>query len=133
MKKIFKTIYYIVLVAIIFFALLLIISVFPVTGNIKIMSVLSGSMEPAIHTGSVVVMKPISNYKVGDIITFGKNTKTEIPTTHRIVETRIENDETIFKTKGDANDTPDSNEVKQKEVLGKKGPRVTSPIFIFLL
>ena len=119
MKKIFNTIYYIVLGAIIFVALLLIISTFPITGNIKTLSVLSGSMEPTIHTGSVVVIKPESNYKIGDVITFGKNTKTDIPTTHRIAEMKIVSGEAVYKTKGDANNTEDSTETPQKEVIGK--------------
>ena len=118
-KKVFNIIYYIVFTAIILIALLLIISVFPITGNIKLMSVLSGSMEPAIHTGSVIVIKPISSYKVGDIVTFGKNTKTEIPTTHRIAEMKVVSGEVVYKTKGDANNSEDSKEVAQKEVLGK--------------
>src|ERR1035437_10814100 len=100
MKKIFKTIYYVVLSAIIFIALLLIISVFPISGNIKILTVLSGSMEPAIHTGSVVIIKPESSYKVGDIITFGQNTKTDIPTTHLIAEMKAVEGSIVYKTKG---------------------------------
>lgn len=119
MKKTFKIIYYIVLGAIIFVALLLIISVFPITGNIKTMAVLSGSMEPTIHTGSVIVVKPVSNYKIGDIITFGPNTKTEIPTTHRIVDLKIVSGEAVYQTKGDANNSADVKEVSIKEVIGK--------------
>ncbi|MDD5152494.1 MAG: signal peptidase I [Candidatus Pacebacteria bacterium] len=119
MQKTFKTIYYIALIAILFFASLLIVSVFPITGNIKVLSVLSGSMEPTIHTGSVVIIKPISDYKIGDVITFGKNTKTEIPTTHRIAEMKAVSGEIVYKTRGDANNSEDSKEVSQKEVLGK--------------
>src|SRR5680860_100948 len=99
MKKVLNIIYYIVFTAIILLGLMLIVSVFPIKGNIQVLSVLSGSMEQTIHTGSVLVIKPVSNYKVGDIITFGKNTKTEIPTTHRIVETRAESGVMIYKTK----------------------------------
>jgi signal peptidase len=119
MKKTFKIIYYLVLAAVIFFALLLMVSLFPIAGNIKILSVLSGSMEPALHTGSVIIIKPTSNYQVGDVITFGKNTKTEVPTTHRIAEIKVVSGEAVFKTKGDANHSEDSKEVLQNEVLGK--------------
>ena len=100
-------------------ALFLVASVFPITGNYKIKVVLSGSMEPAIHTGSVVVIKPTDLYKVGDIITFGKDTKKDIPTTHRIVETRAVEGETLFVTKGDANNGTDASEVKESAVAGK--------------
>jgi len=119
MKKISKIIYYIVFTAILFFALLLIISVFPITGNIKMLAVLSGSMEPKIHTGSIVIIKPISNYKVGDVITFGPNTKTEVPTTHRITDMKAVSGEIFYKTKGDANNAEDGKEVSEKEVIGK--------------
>ena len=119
MKKTFKIIYYIILGAIIFVALLLIISVFPITGNIKTMEVLSGSMEPAIHTGSVVVVKPTSTYKVGDVVSFGLNTKTDIPTTHRIAEMRVQDGQFVYKTKGDANNSEDGKEVLEKDIIGK--------------
>ena len=119
MKKIFKTIYYLIIAVVVFIALLIIVSAFPITGNIKMFTVLSGSMEPAIHTGSVVVIKPASNYKVGDVITFGQNTKTELPTTHRIAEIKAVEGNMVYKTKGDANNTEDSTETPQKEVIGK--------------
>lgn len=98
---------------------MLIVSVFPITGNIKVLSVLSGSMESTIHTGSVIVIKPINDYKVGDIVTFGKNTKTDIPITHRILESRIQDGQMIYKTKGDANNSPDGREITKDEIIGK--------------
>lgn len=112
-------VYYIILGAIIFVALMLIISIFPITGNIKTMEVLSGSMEPAIGTGSVIVVKPVSTYKIGDVISFGQNTKTQIPTTHRIVEMKVVSGEAVYKTKGDANNAEDTKEVLAKDVIGK--------------
>lgn len=118
-KKITNVIYYTVLSAILFIALLLIVSTFPITGNVKLLSVLSGSMEPTIHTGSVVIIKPESSYKIGDVITFGKNTKTDIPTTHRIAEMKIVSGEAVYKTKGDANNAEDSTETPQKDIIGK--------------
>jgi len=117
--KILKIAYYIVLVVITFFALLLIISIFPITGNIKILSVLSGSMEPTLHTGSVIIVKPISNYKIGDVITFGPNTKTQTPVTHRISDMRVVDGNIIYITKGDANDSPDIREIQKKDIIGK--------------
>ncbi|MDE2030951.1 MAG: signal peptidase I [Patescibacteria group bacterium] len=119
MKKLFKIIYYIILSYIIFIGIILVVSLIPVTGNIKTLAVLSGSMEPTIHTGSVVIVKPESSYKVGDIITFGDNTKTDIPTTHRIAEERAVEGNMIYRTKGDANNAEDSAETPQKEVTGR--------------
>ena len=118
-NRILKIGYYVIVAAILGVALLLTASLLPITGNYKIKVVLSGSMEPAIKTGSIVVIKPTDLYKVGDIITFGKDTKKDIPTTHRIVEARAVEGEMIFTTKGDANNGNDASEVKENAVAGK--------------
>lgn len=94
-------------------------ALFPIKGNYQIKIVKSGSMEPTIKTGSVIVMKPQLTYTVGDIVTFGKDTKTEIPTTHRVVAQRVEDGVTFFRTKGDANDGPDANEIKESDISGR--------------
>ncbi len=119
MKKIFKFFYYLVIVFISVIALLLIISILPLTGNFKVLAVLSGSMEPAIRTGSVVLIKPAGDYKIGDIITFGKIGKNQTPTTHRINDIRVQAGKPIYITKGDANNAPDQKEVSQSDVRGK--------------
>ena len=90
MKKLFKIIYYLLITAIIAVALLLTVSIFPIPGNYDVKVVLSGSMEPAIRVGSIIVIKPTDVYGTGDIITYGKDTKTEVPTTHRIIDSRVE-------------------------------------------
>lgn len=79
----------------------------------------SGSMEPAIKVGSIVIIKPQSEYGVGDTITFGGRRKNEIPTTHRIVASRVSNGEILFATKGDANESVDPAEIKESDVVGK--------------
>ncbi|MFA4998515.1 MAG: signal peptidase I [Candidatus Paceibacterota bacterium] len=119
MKKILKIIYYILVGFLVLIALLLIISVFPVTGNIKFMTVLSGSMEPAIKTGAIVVAKPANGYKIGDIITFGPNTKTQPPVTHRINDIKVVGGVPVYITKGDANESPDMREIQKSDILGK--------------
>ncbi len=65
------------------------------------------------------MVKPTTNYEVGDIITFGPNTKTQIPTTHRITEIRVQEGQTIYKTRGDANNAEDMKEVLAKDIIGK--------------
>lgn len=117
--KILKIIYYIVLGCLAVIALLLIISVFPITGNIKFMTVLSGSMEPKIHTGSVVITKPVSDYKIGDIITFGSYSKTQAPTTHRINDIKVVGGREVYITKGDTNNAPDQKEIQKRDIVGK--------------
>lgn len=119
MKKIFKAFYYLIVIFILIIALALIISILPIPSNIKILSVLSGSMEPTIHTGSVVVIKPSTQYRIDDIITFGPSKGSRTPTTHRIYDIRLQDAQPIFITKGDANNALDVKEVAQSEVLGK--------------
>jgi len=116
-----KVIYYLFLAFIAAIAILLIVSVLPVPGNIKFMVVLSGSMEPSIKTGSVVMTKPAAQYNVGDVVTFGPYSKTKAPTTHRIVEikTNDNNNDKIYITKGDANNAPDARQISQKDIIGK--------------
>jgi signal peptidase I len=115
MKKFFKIASNVLTVFVIVIALFLMVTIFPITGNYKVLTVLSGSMEPSIHTGSIVVVKPLAEYKVGDVITFGEISKTKIPITHRIYEIK----DNKFITKGDANDSPDMKEVLPREVVGK--------------
>ena len=62
---------------------------------------------------------PESSYKVGDIITFGKDTKTEVPTTHRIIGDKVIDGVLIYTTKGDANEDKDTKEVRKDEIIGK--------------
>lgn len=122
--KIFKIIYYIAVLFIALVAALLIISVFPITGNYKIMMVQSGSMEPSIKTGSLVVVKPADNYKIDDIITFNTGGN-KVPTTHRIYDIKVNEGVPFYITKGDANNAPDDREVSQKDIVGKV--RLTIP------
>ncbi len=117
--KIFKIIYYLILAAIAVVALFLIFSVVPIKGGYKTLVVLSGSMEPKIKMGSVAAVKPVKEYEVGDMITFGENTKTKTPTTHRIYEIKEADGVKSYITKGDANNAPDQKPVSEKEILGK--------------
>jgi signal peptidase I len=119
MKKLYTAGYYLFIAALVSVGVLLIITLFPIPGNYEIKIVLSGSMEPALKTGSIVVVKPVDVYEIGDVITFGKDTKRDVPTTHRIVEARFESGKARFITKGDANDNVDGKEVREDEVIGK--------------
>ena len=114
-----KILYYVFLGFIAAIAILLIVSVLPVPGNIKFMVVLSGSMEPQIKTGSVVMTKPASQYNVGDVVTFGPYSKTKAPTTHRITEVKDANGLTNYVTKGDANNSVDARQISKKDIIGK--------------
>ena len=117
--KILKIIYYVIIGFLGLIALLLIISVLPISGNFKIMTVLSGSMEPEIKTGSIVVVKPTSEYKIGDIITFEQVKRNTTSITHRIHEMKVIEGAPVYITKGDTNNTPDTREILEKDIVGK--------------
>ncbi len=116
LTNIFYTIFVALLIGI---ALMLLATMVPIPGNIEVKIVKSGSMEPTIHTGSLVVVKPEADYKVGDIITFGADTKTQIPTTHRIIADQVADGKIYYTTKGDANEEQDSNKTPKELVIGK--------------
>ncbi len=91
----------------------------------EIFTVLSGSMEPAYHTGSVIYVKEVdcTRLSAGDVITFSIGGGTIA--THRIVEViPDENNSSVlnFRTKGDANEVVDGNLVNSADVIG-------SPVF----
>jgi len=119
MKKVFKMIYYLFLAVVAMVVLLLIFSTLPVKGNFRSLVVLSGSMEPKIKRGSIVAVWPAAEYKIGDVITFGRVSRTENPTTHRIYDIKAEGGQKVYVTKGDANNAPDQKTVSESEILGK--------------
>ncbi len=116
---IFHTGYIAFIVLVITLALILAVSALPIPGNYKIKIVKSGSMEPAIDTGSIVIIRPDTTYAIGDVVTFGKDTKKDIPTTHRIVEMRTTEGNYVYRMKGDANQEPDTNEIEHSAIIGK--------------
>ena len=86
-------------------------------------TVLSGSMEPTYHVGSLIYVSrnvdPLE-LKTGDPVTFMLNETTVA--THRIIEViPDESDPTVvrFRTKGDANKDPDGALVHSANVIGK--------------
>lgn len=93
--------------------------------GLQVFTVLSGSMEPTYHTGSLIYVKSVDPFELreGDVITFMLDEDTIA--THRIVDVvPDENDRSVvrFQTKGDANDAVDGSLVHYKNVVG-------SPVF----
>ena len=84
--------------------------------------VLSGSMEPTYHVGSLIYVKSV-DYKelqVGDPITYMLDEDTVV--THRIIEVLVdEEDPDVLRyfTQGDANAIPDGVSVHYKNIIGK--------------
>lgn len=98
-------------------AALFLMPTLPIEHDLRLLIVESGSMEPAIMTGSLVGVYPKEAYIPSDVITF-ESRFGDVPTTHRIVEIREERGQTIYTTKGDANEEADPDVVPMRDVLG---------------
>lgn len=85
----------------------------------NIYTVVSGSMEPAIPTGSLVYIHEMApeDVEVDDVIAFYGSADSASIITHRVVENRVLMGE--FVTKGDANETEDMNPVPYSNFIGK--------------
>lgn len=108
-------------VLVIFAVLLAVLLAAPRFMGIKVFSVLSGSMEPEYHTGSLIYVKEVDYHelKEGDVITFMMDN--ELVVTHRIAEVvPDEEDSSVIRyvTKGDANEDKDGRLVHYKNVIG---------------
>ena len=84
--------------------------------------VLSGSMEPTYHVGSLIYVKSVDykELKVGDPITYMISQDTVV--THRIIEVLVDEEDpnTIRSfTQGDANAVADGSSVHYKNIIGK--------------
>jgi signal peptidase I len=79
--------------------------------------IVTGSMEPAIDAGDVVLASPdpVVEDSIGRVISFENPTRESHILTHRLVS--IQEDGTLV-TKGDANPTPDSAPVPRESVTG---------------
>ncbi len=115
LKKIWKVITDLLLVVLI---ALVAVLVLPRLFGIKPLVVLSGSMEPTYHVGSLIYVagtKP-EKLKVGDAVTYMMDDH-ETMITHRIIEVDPENQ--CVYTKGDANQVADGGAVGYSQIVGK--------------
>ena len=100
--------------------------------NHQLLIVRSGSMEPAIRTGSVVLVRPVppQTLTVGDVITYERPDSQDMIVTHRVVEVLdptasaalpgspavpVGGAGPAFRTKGDANGVADSYAVQYRD------------------
>lgn len=85
-------------------------------------TVLTGSMEPDYPPGTLVVVKPVAvdRIRIGDVITYQRESGRSTVVTHRVVGVGSRLDgEKAFTTQGDANDTPDPAPVREVQVKGR--------------
>lgn len=129
MKSILRGLNYLFALLLICVAIFLAYIAIPAFGN-KALIVRSGSMEPTIKTGDLIVVRiasgitsplpnVISKYKVGDTIAFKEDKNPNVLTTHKIVTKKIVDGKTMYQTQGDANKTPDIKLIAEEQIVGK--------------
>lgn len=87
--------------------------------GIKNFVIISGSMIPTINVNDLAIVKNVSNQSeigVNDIISFRKD---GVVTTHRVNSIKVENDNILYVTKGDNNNTVDLEPVSFSQIEGK--------------
>ncbi|MFZ5968813.1 MAG: signal peptidase I [Bacillota bacterium] len=80
--------------------------------------IVTGSMEPMIKPGDVILVKKIdgNNVQTGDVIQFRKDS---ILIAHRVIEVKEVDKGKMYRTQGDNNSGPDVEPVKPEDVKGK--------------
>ena len=135
MNKTFKKIWNIFTNTLVILALALVLALVGVRlFGLQVFTVLSGSMEPTYHTGSLIYVKKVDPFalQAGDVITYLMDADTVA--THRVMGiVPDENDPGVirFRTKGDANDVEDATLVHYANVVGT--PVFTIPKLGFLV
>ena len=82
--------------------------------------VATGSMEPEYNIGDLIVIRETTKeeIKIGDVINYISETGIDT-ITHRVVDIIEKDGQTYYKTKGDNNNSEDSELVKYSQVKGK--------------
>jgi signal peptidase I len=90
----------------------------PGIGKWRVLSVLTGSMEPTIAAGDMVIVAQYRGEQplVGEIITFWQDQARSSVITHRVME-RLDNG--FVLTKGDANQETDGGWTDPERIVGK--------------
>lgn len=85
--------------------------------GVKTYVIISGSMEPNIEIGDIVVGKAEENLDIGDVISYRKG---QSVITHRITQiNKKENGEIEYRTQGDNNNVEDEESIKPSNIEGK--------------
>ena len=108
--------------------------------GIKAYIIASGSMDPVLAIGSLVIVQPENSYYTGQVISYYKTVDTsgnlekiqvdqslgpinasnaEIIVTHRIVSILNQQGIAHYRTKGDVNSEPDQELVSHSRVIGR--------------
>jgi signal peptidase I len=104
------------------FAVVIVVAVtLPSAFGLRDLTVLSGSMEPTISTGDVVVERQISplDARLGDVVSFKDPEDASILITHRVQSMVVHDGVVSFVTKGDANTGVERWKVSADGTIGK--------------
>jgi signal peptidase len=93
----------------------------PYLFGFRSLTVLSGSMEPTIHVGDVVVVDqvPPLDVRVGDIVTFRDPEDPSRLITHRVRQIDVQGNEVHVVTKGDANTSVETWKIDRSGTVGR--------------
>lgn len=93
----------------------------PLLSGARPMTVLTGSMEPKLPVGTLIVVRPTDpdELRVGDVITYQLRSGEPEVVTHRIVAITTDGEERTFATRGDANPSPDAAPVREVQIRGR--------------
>lgn len=91
------------------------------------LTVLTGSMEPYLRPGTLVVVQPLDGahgaqqVHPGDVVAFLPNLDDATTVLHRVVAINIAGDgQRTLTTKGDANNAPDARPITHQQLRGKE-------------
>jgi len=92
----------------------------PLAFHARPLTVMSGSMEPTIHTGDVVMSRqvPPAQLQRGDIVSFRDPERGGLLVTHRVRTITRKGDKFTFITKGDANNSSERWRVAATDRVG---------------
>ena len=138
-KKKITTIAYIIIIPIIIYNICLIVQSIvkpnktPSFFGIKTFVIVSGSMEPILNIGDVILVKDIQedDIKINDIISYREG---QSIVTHRVIDIEENENEKKFITKGDNNNVKDSYPVRYRDIEGKFDSKINKlgKIVLFL-
>lgn len=121
-KRTITVIVYIILVPLLIYNISLIFQAIsnprqtPSFFGIKTYVIISGSMLPELDIGDIVIVKDTEELQEGDIISFREG---QSIITHRISKIITENEQQLYKTKGDNNNAEDSSSINKNLIEGK--------------
>ena len=77
-------------------------------------------MEPNYNIGDLIIVKKVKrdDIKINDVITYSTGNKKET-ISHRIIDAKEQNGEIFYQTKGDNNNSPDTELVQYNQIQGK--------------